>query len=116
MHVHPDVEVGNEIAAARRLELLAFSERVHTAEDQVAATKKFRTLLPAPVKAYDFSIINQAANDSFCDADLRGFHGDVARPRSNKPVQVGLGNNVAVERSITPESEVPQLLDNVRSP
>ena len=47
MNVHADVHERDQVPAAGNLELAPLGEAVHAAEDDVAAAKRLRTLLPA---------------------------------------------------------------------
>ncbi len=46
MHVHPDINIGNEVPAREALKLLTFNERIERADDDVAAFQLCRHFVP----------------------------------------------------------------------
>ena len=53
MHVHADVDVGNEVATAASFELLTLGEGIDTAENDVARLKRPGPVLPATRMHFD---------------------------------------------------------------
>ena len=115
VHIHADVDVVHEVAAAGNFKLSPSPVCIHATENNLAASQWLRLLFPLTGEATDKSVGLQAKDHHTGDMELGRRCWYIDRPCTHQAVEVRFFNDIIIVDDVTLKSDVGQLLHQMRA-
>ena len=113
IHVHPHIDVGDHVPAAKILDVPASGKRIHGTKDQVAVDKGRGDLLPFCWVQLSMRVFVQTFDRTPRDLGLQSLSLHIRDRPANEPIEIAVGNSVVVVQREVLETKVRQLLNDV---
>ena len=115
VHVHADVDIGDEMTARETLELLALLEPVDRANDDVAALEIVGRVAPVGLHGDDPGLRVKPADQTLGDRHLGHADRNIGHGPADQPVGVRLFDDVRIDVHIPADAHMRRLLRDMRA-